>query len=321
MEQAIKTTETRKYAYVLRPLLAEERARLRHSLQRDGLINALVRDQHGDLLDGHTREDLCRELGITPRYQTITTNNPINWIKGFQQARRNLNREEMAKLTAEQIMATPHLSDMAIAKVVGSSDKTVAKIRRRLIAKGKVSNVVRLDTRGRLAGEKLPRPEVPDVPVSPPNLTVISPEARKTLYGEPPVLEYKAGKLTGLMESVIYHYADDGAFHSIPKMIGELDPDGKFHLQPHTFQKLAHGLQTTRKDIYLETRPGAGNQKQYRYYRQGRTIGLSVLKAKFHPVIEALKAEGQRPISHQSTGRFLDAARLLIQLLRDLEVE
>jgi len=136
---------------------------------------------------------------------------------------------------------------------------------------------------------------------------------------EAPRLTLKRGKLTGLAEVVLHRYADDGAFHSIPQMTKELDPDGQFKLTPTNFQRLVYSVKNERKDIYVETRPGLGRQQQYRFYRQDKTIGLSVLRAKFGPIIEALKVEGNRPISHQSTGRFLDAAAMLIQLLRDLE--
>ena len=97
---------TNKYCHVLRPLLAEEKAALRESLRKDGLLSDMVIDQHGDMLDGHNRLDLCDELKIEPRFRQVTTHDPVNWIKGFQKARRNLNREEMRQLIGEQIAET-----------------------------------------------------------------------------------------------------------------------------------------------------------------------------------------------------------------------
>ena len=311
----------RKYAHVLRPLLEQEKQALRGQLKQYGLLHDLTLDQHGDLLDGHSREELCNELGISLRYRTVTTNDPVGWIKSMQKARRNLDRDEMRKLIAEQIVATPHMSNNAVAKAVGVSDMTVAKVRTGLIAKGKVSNVVRFDTKGRVAGgNKQRHSQVGSVNLSESSQPVVSDESKKAMYGEPPVLRLENGKLKGLTQSVIYHFADTGAFYSAARMIAMLDPDGKLGLTEIKFQKLAFDLKD-RKDIYLETRPGPGQTKHYRYYRQDKTIGLSVLRAKFNPVIEDLKAQAALPISHQSTGRFLAAAGVLIQLLRDLEVE
>ncbi len=139
---------------MLRPLLTEEKNALREHLKREGLLSALIVDQHGDLLDGHHREDLCRELGIDVRFITVETDEPINWINNFQKARRNLNREEMRQLIAQQIIAAPHLPNTSIAKVVGVSDHTVKAVRSKLIAKGKVSNVVQLRSDGRVSGAK-----------------------------------------------------------------------------------------------------------------------------------------------------------------------
>lgn len=110
---------TDKYRHVLRPLLAEEKDALRASLQADGLLSDLVIDQHADLLDGHSRYDLCLKLGIEPRFRQVTTDDPVGWIKAFQKARRNLNRDEMRALIAEQIVAAPHHSDRTVAKAVG----------------------------------------------------------------------------------------------------------------------------------------------------------------------------------------------------------
>jgi hypothetical protein len=161
-------------------------------------------------------------------------------------------------------------------------------------------------------------PERPQ-PVTPP----VQPEPAKPAPTPvaPPTLTIQHGKTTGLNEAVLHRYADDGAFHSIPQMVKDIDPDGRFKLTPMSFQRLAYSFKNERKDVYVETRPGLGRQQQYRFYRQDKTIGLSVLRAKFRPVIESLRAAAALPISHQTSRRYLEAVDLLLKILRDLEAE
>lgn len=42
----------------------QERAELRSSIQAVGLRNPVVVDEHGSVIDGHERRDICTELGI-----------------------------------------------------------------------------------------------------------------------------------------------------------------------------------------------------------------------------------------------------------------
>jgi hypothetical protein len=161
----------------------------------------------------------------------------------------------------------------------------------------------------------------PDEPSVEPGSAEPKPVKRRRYRTTVPVLEMKNGRLRGLAECVLHHCVDTDKFYSIPQMIAAVDPEDQFKLTPTAFHQLTYRFDNGYMNVHVETRPVARKQKHYRFYRRGKSIGLDVLKTKFRPVIEALKIEGNRPISHQSTGRFLDAARLLIQLLRDLEAE
>lgn len=313
----IAPTNTNKYRHVLRPLLHEEKTALRISLMKDGLLSELIIDQHGVLLEGHNRFDLCNELNIEPRYRQVTTHDPVNWIKGFQRARRNLSREEMRKLAEEQLEETPGLSNIAIGKLVGLSDKTVANVRENMIANGQIANAVRFEADGRLARgtRTAPNPETPDKIEE-----IVAPEPKKPAKKLVAPVEYKNGRFVGLAENIMFHFADDGHFHKMSNICKALDPNMKLRLTPSQIAPTLRNM-GNRKDIHIDTKPAAKGQKLYRFYWQEKTIGLSVLKAKFGPVIEDLKQQANLPISHQSAGRFNAAAGMLITLLRELESE
>jgi hypothetical protein len=334
----IQPTNTTRYKHVLRPLLAEELAALRESLARDGLLQDLIIDQHGVLLDGYHRLELCPELGIPLRFRQVTVQgDAAHWIRGLQKARRNLDRAEMRKLIAEQVIADPSKSNERIARITGASAPTVASVRSGLVADGKVGDVLRFEANGRLARGPKPANTVPTTINADANLKVLdknqsepSPEPdseekpekkqKKRLAPAPVALAEKSGRFLGVLENIVHHCADDDKFWSLPDIIKKLDPKGALALPPSVVLPALRAI-ATRRGLRTETRPAARGQYHYRIYREEKSIGLSVLKAKFRPVIEDLKKQATLPVSMQSSGRFNAAAAMLIQLLRDLESE
>lgn len=121
---------------------------LRSSIRRYGLILPVVRDESGEVIDGHQRERACRELGIT--------NYPVLTLAGLTQeekrdhafilnlARRRLNRRQMRALIAAELKRTPDLSNNWLARTLGSTDKTVESVRQDLIA---TSEIPKLEVR------------------------------------------------------------------------------------------------------------------------------------------------------------------------------
>ena len=143
MSAAIPTepAKVRKYQDVLRPLKPDEREALKASVKQYGLLERLIRDQHGDLIDGHHREDICAELGIAltaVHYQIVTVEDSAAWIRKHQAARRNLNQEEMRQLNADTIKANPGMSDRDVGRITGSDHVTVGKVRKTLEATGEI---------------------------------------------------------------------------------------------------------------------------------------------------------------------------------------
>lgn len=141
---------------------------------------------------------------------------------------------------------------------------------------------------------------------------------RRRRHREVRPIELKSGRYWNLSENILQQFADTDRFHTMAEILARLDPQRSLQLQEKHIKPAIRALDG-RKDVHLETRKAAKGQKHYKFFRQGKMIGLAVLKAKFKPVIEDLKAQAAMPISHQSAGRFHAAAALLTQVLRDLE--
>jgi len=92
----------REFHGLIPPLAAEERAGLEENLLRDGCLDPLiVWAEHGILLDGHNRKEICDRYGI--EYETRKVSLPsrdaaADWIDSHQLGRRNLAPNQMSLL-------------------------------------------------------------------------------------------------------------------------------------------------------------------------------------------------------------------------------
>lgn len=120
---------------VMPPLSAEEYAALRADIAERGILVPVVRDQHGNLLDGHHRVQIAAELGVDYPHE-------VRQVDGHEQARdvayalnlvrRHLSREQRRELIAKEIKDRPDDSDRAIGRRLGCDHKTVGSVRREL---------------------------------------------------------------------------------------------------------------------------------------------------------------------------------------------
>ena len=119
---------------VMPPLTAEEYNELRDDIAKRGVMVPIEYDEHGNVLDGHHRLQICEELGITDFPKVIRTgmteSEKRTHARKLNMARRQLNQEQRRELIREQLRETPELSDRQIAKAIGVSDKTVGSQRR-----------------------------------------------------------------------------------------------------------------------------------------------------------------------------------------------
>lgn len=131
---------------VMPPLTAEEYNELKNDIAERGVMVPIEYDEHGNVLDGHHRLQICAELGIKEFPKVIragmTEAEKRTHARKLNMARRQLNREQIATITKQQIQETPELSDRQIARDLGGlvSNPTVSKYRKELEESGQVLN-------------------------------------------------------------------------------------------------------------------------------------------------------------------------------------
>jgi hypothetical protein len=133
------------------PLAADRRAALAASIARHGVEHPTVWDDDGNLLEGWEREAICRELGIgCPRVvrQFDCEVDKFRFILGANTLRRaNLNGKQKQAVIAAYLGGDPGISDNTLGEALGVSKNTVAKVRHRLEAEGRIPKIEK--TRGK----------------------------------------------------------------------------------------------------------------------------------------------------------------------------
>ena len=119
---------------------------LKERIRRWKVILPVVKDENGDIIDGYQRVRVCNELGITDypvlTLRGLTEDDKRDHSLILNLVRRRLNQQQMRKLIAAELKRTPDLSDNWLAQILGTTDKTVAAVRQKLIA---TSEIPKLD--------------------------------------------------------------------------------------------------------------------------------------------------------------------------------
>jgi len=129
------------------PLAEDELEDLREAARKYGILMPLVRDEHGEIIDGRHRAMVARELGIEPPEITLADldeREKREVARALNLARRHVSREQRRRLIEAELRGDPARSDRGVAKAVGSSPTTVGAVRRDLVRQGQLSKV---DTR------------------------------------------------------------------------------------------------------------------------------------------------------------------------------
>jgi ParB-like chromosome segregation protein Spo0J len=120
---------------VMPPLTDDEYATLCASIQQYGVLVPVVRDQHGNLIDGHHRKRAADELGVKYRVDMVMVQDgqqARTLARSYNMARRHLNRAQKRQLIADEIHANPGRSDREIGRLLGVDHKTVGSVRHEL---------------------------------------------------------------------------------------------------------------------------------------------------------------------------------------------
>ena len=131
---------------LLPDLTTWEYGALKESIRRWKVILPVVKDENGDIIDGYQRVRACDELGIAD-YPVLTLaglseDEKRDHALVLNLVRRRLNQQQIRDLIAAELRRTPDFSDNWLAQILGTTDKTVAGVRRELIA---TSEIPKLD--------------------------------------------------------------------------------------------------------------------------------------------------------------------------------
>jgi ParB-like chromosome segregation protein Spo0J len=123
---------------LLPALTPEERDSLRDSIRTEGIHSAIVQDQHGEIIDGVERLAIAEELGLRT-YPVRTVHCVDERTRRHLRLQLNCNRRQLTRqqkraVIAQELARSPELSDRYIGSLVGVDNKTVARVRRELIA-------------------------------------------------------------------------------------------------------------------------------------------------------------------------------------------
>lgn len=121
---------------ILPPPSPEEYAQLEDSIKRQGVLQPIIKDEHGHIIDGHTRDEIARRLGKRCPSTTIgagrTDTEKRSMALAVNIERRQLTTEQKRALVTTCLKADPQLSDREHGRRCGVSPSTVGAIRSEL---------------------------------------------------------------------------------------------------------------------------------------------------------------------------------------------
>ena len=139
---------------IMPDLSPEEYKNLKQDIATRGVLVPVEYDEDGNTLDGHHREKICKELGIThwPKIirEGLSEEEKRIHARQLNIARRHLSQEQRQTLILEQLKETPERSDRQIAQDLGVSNSTVSLARKEAVQTGDVcESHTSTDTMGR----------------------------------------------------------------------------------------------------------------------------------------------------------------------------
>jgi hypothetical protein len=189
------------------PMSPDELKALAEDIKKKGQLSPVAiqgRGRNRALVDGRNRLDAMELAGIKlvgrkrnscdGSFRVIELHksvDPYEYVLSANVHRRHLTAEQKRDIIAKVLKAQPEKSDLAISKIIKSSDKTVTKVRAELEGRSEIPNVkTKTDTRGRKQPTKKQRrkkamPAKQPVTVDPEVVTVTPPVTVTPVAVEP----------------------------------------------------------------------------------------------------------------------------------------
>lgn len=126
---------------MLPPLTPDEFAALRQDIFKNGVAQAVLTDEFGNIIDGHHRAAIAEELGVDYEVEVIASlsdDAKRDLALRLNVHRRSLSREQKRELLARSIKSDPHLSDRQHAERAGVDHKTAGAARAGLESTGEI---------------------------------------------------------------------------------------------------------------------------------------------------------------------------------------
>jgi hypothetical protein len=83
------------------PMMSDEELdELAADIKENGLLNPIVRNKEGILIDGRNRLEACKRAGVIPKFETLNGTDPVAYILAQNISRRHLNKGQQAMAVA-----------------------------------------------------------------------------------------------------------------------------------------------------------------------------------------------------------------------------
>ena len=110
------------------PMLAdEELAELAEDIKQRGLLQPIVLDTDGRVLDGRNRLAACELAGVDPDFTIYGGNDPDGYALAVNGQRRSMTKSQKALVAAELLLSKNYGDQRAAARALGVSDALVSQ--------------------------------------------------------------------------------------------------------------------------------------------------------------------------------------------------
>ena len=109
-------------------LPADELAQLAEDITANGLLEPIVLDRDGVLIDGRNRRKACERAGVEPTFTTLEDGqDPVDFIFGKNVRRRHLDAGQRAMAAVMAAEYSPRITQVVRARIAEASQSQISK--------------------------------------------------------------------------------------------------------------------------------------------------------------------------------------------------